>query len=97
MAHIRPASPYLCIRILAITGLKFFMGTQKTIAYRLVMRNPSYDVYFSFLIFWVTLAGKWAWPPRAPLTVCGLQAQPKVGPLGAEWYFWANRYLEIMF
>ena len=41
------------------------------------------------------LAGKWAWPPRAPLMVWGLQTQPKRCPTG--WTFWANRYLEIMF
>ena len=31
-------------------GLKIFMGTQETIIYRLVMRHPSYDAYFSFSI-----------------------------------------------
>ena len=36
-------------------GLKFFMGAQKTIIYRLVMRNPSFDAYFSFLIFWAKM------------------------------------------
>ena len=39
-------------------GLKFFMGTQETIIYRLVMRSSSYDAYFSFLIFWATFGGK---------------------------------------
>ena len=27
-------------------GMKFFMGTQETIIYRLLVRNPSYDAYF---------------------------------------------------
>ena len=28
------------------------MGTQETIIYLLFVRNPSYDDYFSVLIFW---------------------------------------------
>ena len=40
---------------LAITHPLFdqsgFMVAQKTIIYRLVMRNPNYDAKFSFLIF----------------------------------------------
>ena len=39
-------------------GLKFFMGVQDTIIYRLVMRNLSYNAYFSVLIFWATFGGK---------------------------------------
>ena len=35
-------------------GLKFLMGVQETIIYRLVMRNISYGAYFSFLIFLAT-------------------------------------------
>ena len=36
-----------------------------------------------FFIFKPILAGRWAWPPRAPLMVLGLQSKPnqKVGPL----------------
>ena len=34
------------------------LGTQETIIYRLVVRNLSYDAYFSFLIFWATFGGK---------------------------------------
>ena len=36
------------------------MGAQETIIYRLVMRNPSYDANFSFLIFFLcaTFGGK---------------------------------------
>ena len=67
-------------------GLKILMVTQKTIIYRLVVINPSYDAYLSVLIFWPLLAGKWAW---------GLQTRPKSWPTG--WTFRANRYLEIMF
>ena len=39
-------------------GLKFFMGTQETVIYRLVMRNPSNIAYFSFFIFRATFYGK---------------------------------------
>ena len=39
-------------------SLVIFMGTQETIIYRLVVINPSYDAYFSFLIFWVTFCDK---------------------------------------
>ena len=50
-------------------GLKILMGVQETIIYRLMMRNLSYDAYFSDLIFGPHLVGKLAWPPRAPLMV----------------------------
>ena len=46
---------------LAIFGpirLKILKGTQETIIYRLVVRNPSYDFYFLVLIFGPLLAGK---------------------------------------
>ena len=47
---------------LAITHPLFdqsgFMVAQKTIIYRLVMRNLSYEAYFSVLIFWATFGGK---------------------------------------
>ena len=39
-------------------GLKFFIGGQETIIYRLVMRILCYDAYFSVLIFWATFGGK---------------------------------------
>ena len=39
------------------------------IIYRLVMRNPSYDADFSFLVFWATFAGKWASLPHVLLIV----------------------------
>ena len=39
-------------------GLKILMGVQETIIYRLMMRNPSYNAYFSFFIFWATFGGK---------------------------------------
>ena len=51
-------------------------------------------LFFSFDFFGPLLVGKWAWQPRAPLMVWGLQTQPKSWPTG--WTFWANRYLEIM-
>ena len=76
-------------------GLKVFKGVQETIIYRLVMRNLSYDAYFSVLFFGPLLAGKWAWPPRASLMVWGLHTQLKSWPTGCT--FRANHYLEIMF
>ena len=43
-------------------GLKIFMETQEIIIYRLVVRNPSYDAYVSFLIFWATFSWKMGVP-----------------------------------
>ena len=54
-----------------------------------IMRNLSFDAYFSFLI------GKWSWLPRAPLTVKCLQTRPNNWHTG--WNFWANHHIEIMF
>ena len=34
------------------------MGTQETIIFRVVLRNPSYDAYFSVLGFLATFGGK---------------------------------------
>ena len=76
------------IRFSAITqpfsgpiGLKYLQGAQETIIYRLVMRSPSYDTYFSFLIFWATFGGKMnVATTRAPNGL-GFQARQKVGPL----------------
>ena len=47
---------FLGIRFLAVTQLYF--GQLDTINYLLVVRNPSYDGYFSLLIFWATFGGK---------------------------------------
>ena len=44
--------------ILGPIGLKIYMGTQETIIYRLVVRNQSYEAYFSVLIVWATFGGK---------------------------------------
>ena len=52
------------------------MGAQETIIYRLVMRNPSYDTFFVFLIFGALLAGKCAWPVATTRVANGL------GPTG---------------
>ena len=46
-----------------------------------------------FLFFGPLLAGKLAWPPRAPLMVWGFQTRPKSWPTG--WIFWDNHYLEF--
>ena len=60
---------YKGIRFLAITQpfltnrAEFFMGTQKTIIYRLVLTNPGFGPYLSFSIFWPL---KGAWPHRYP-------------------------------
>ena len=59
------------------------------------MRNPSYDAYFSSLIFGPLLAGKWAWPQLAHLMFWGLQTRPRVGPLGGP--FGKTTDLEIIF
>ena len=90
--------PYLGIRFLTIFGsmrLKIFVLTQETSIYRLVVRNRSNVAYFSFRIFGSLLAGKWTWPPCAPLMAWGFQTKPKRWPTG--WNFSANHYLEIMF
>ena len=56
-------------------GLKVFNGSQENIIYRLVMRNPSYYAYFSFLVFWPLLAGK--------CEMC-VKCHRNVGPLGGS-------------
>ena len=48
-------------------AVKFFMGAQKTSVYRIVIKNPSYDAYFSSF-----LMRKCVWWPRAPLPSIGL-------------------------
>ena len=66
-------------------GLKYFIGTQEIIIYRLVIRNHNDDAYFQFLIFLDHLAGKWAW-----------SLQTKIEK-SAHWVdLWANYYLGIM-
>ena len=52
--------------------LKFLMGAQETINYRLLIRNPSYDAYFFASLF----AGNLAWPPRLPLMMWDFLGQP---------------------
>ena len=39
------------------------------IIYRLAIKNPSYDAYFPFLIFWATFGGKMGVATTAPLMV----------------------------
>ena len=77
---------------------EFFMGVQETDINRLLMRNLSYDAYFSFFYFWATFGGK-----TGVITTCTLYG---LGPpnLTKElahwvvgWTFWANYYFEIMF
>ena len=47
----------------------------------LVMRIPSCDAYFPFLICWTTFGEKWAWP-RALLMFWASLPNQKVGQLG---------------
>ena len=56
--------PYKGISFLAITqpffghsGLEFFMRTQETIIYRLVLTNPGFGPYLPFSIFWALKRG----------------------------------------
>ena len=58
------------------------MGTQETIIYRLVVRNPGYDGYFSVLIFLATFGGKMGVATTRALMVWGLQIRPKSWPTG---------------
>ena len=61
-------------------GLTTFLGTQETIFYRLVVRNPIYDAHFSFLNFWATFGGKMGVSTKRALIVLGLQTRPKSWP-----------------
>ena len=67
-----------------------FIVSQDTVIYRLVVRNLSYDAYFSVLNFWATFGGK-----------MGMRASYGLGPPNPTkklaWSFWVNRYLKIMF
>ena len=77
-------------------GVKFILGTQETlIIYQLVMINPGYVAYFSFLIFWATFGGKMGMATTCTPNRLGLQTRPNNWPTG--WNFWANNYLEIKF
>ena len=58
------------------------------------MRNVSHDAYFDFDFFSSLLVGKWAWPPRVPLIVWGLQTRPKSWPTG--WTIWTDHYYSII-
>ena len=73
-------------------GLKFCMVTQKTIIYRLVVRNHVFDAFSKEILF---LAGKWVWPPRWRQGVWDYKTRPKSWLIG--WTFWVSRYLEKMF
>ena len=57
MSPIERACPFMGILFMTVTfcpnRLKFLMGDQETIIYRLVMRNLRNVPYFSILIFWV--------------------------------------------
>ena len=88
------------IRFLAILGplanwTEFFIGAQETIIYRLVIRNPSCDAYFSYFIFWATFCGK-----IGVAATCSLNGLGPPNPTKKliHWVaFSANHYLEITF
>ena len=64
------------------------MVTQKTIIYRLVVRNHVFDAFLKEILF---LAGKWGVAPM------DLEPQDPTKKL-AHWLdFWVNRYLENLF
>ena len=46
--------------------LKFFMGTQETIIYRLVLKNLGFGPYLLFSIFWVLTKGVAPQGPQNP-------------------------------
>ena len=78
-------------------GLKIFMGTQETIIYRLVVWNPSYDAYFSVLIFLGHLLrgnGHQARPFWFGASKPDQKVRQLGGPLAKSTL---NRYLEVMF
>ena len=62
--------------------LNFFMGTQETIIYRLVMRNLSFGPYLPFWFFWPCEGQKWAWPHACPYGSGVSKLNQKVDPLG---------------
>ena len=66
-----------------------------TIIYRLAVRNPSCDAYFSVFIIWPPLAVKQAWPPCTPLWFGVSKTRPKIWPTRRNLFF--NHYLKIMF
>ena len=74
------------------------MGTQNTIAYRLVMRNQVMMLTFHFY-FLGHFGGKMGMATTRPLTVCGLQAQPKklAHWVPGDTFGPTARYLEVMF
>ena len=95
MARKWHACPYLGIRFLVIT--QPFLGQ---LGWKLVWelrRLLFIDWWWNFLVmmlifsFWFFgplfyFAGKWAWPPSAPLVIWGLQTRKKRGP-NITWNF----------
>ena len=65
-----------------LIGLKFSMGSQETIIYRLVVRNSSYDAYFSFLIVCVTFGEKMGVATTRAPNGLGSPNWPKRWPTG---------------
>ena len=61
------------------------MGSQETIIYRLVKRNPICHAYFLILIFWAGLESE----------VLKVKTQPKSRPTG--WNFWVSCFIGSVF
>ena len=72
------------VRILANRVKIFYVssGFQETIIYWLVLRNPGYVAYFSFLIFWATFGRKMG--VATTLTPSGLKPSNRTKKL-AHW------------
>ena len=75
--------------------LKSAPAHQQTIIYLLLVRNPRYNAYFSFLIFWVTFGGEMG-VATTPAPIGPGSSNP-AKKLATGRNFWANHYLEIIF
>ena len=73
------------------------MANQETIIYRLVVRNPSYDAYFSFLNFRATLGGKMGVVTTRTPNGLGSPNPAKKFSHCTGWTFWANHSLFLNF
>ena len=76
MAHM-PIFGHTFLAIFWLIELANFMGYQETIIDRLVVRNTSYDAYFSVLIFWATFGGKMGVATTRALMVWGFQTRSR--------------------
>ena len=75
------------------------LGAHDTTIYQLVVRNMSYDAYFSFLFFWATFGGKMGVAITATRAPDGL-GSPNLTKKFAHCVnllYYNNRYREIIF